>query len=1278
MESQINSEDSASATLSTVVKDPNDITTGTVGHEMDVDTPVSADHAAIENPSVDTPMSAPEEDPSVDTTMSGLDVVVEDPRVETPKSATEEEPSVDIPMSATHVVVEGSNSTFTGSITLEVDVTSSTSPPDVISTDVSTETVDPEMDVNTPTSAPDVASTEVADLEMTDAETPASNSTNLTPSISPQEHVTAESSVEASTSTISSSVYLSVPWTLIHVWEDQYTRENTLNLTNTQPLGAPDNIVAIPTSLFQEFLSFLAPRCPPVEPNVPSTTVAEEPSSNAPNTPNRARSRSAIRSARRFIPSTPLSPIIEESPDMPSKTPSLDRLINAADARRDYTSRTQMDASENDAVVEKTLPASGSSPIVVTDSMTAAASPALLRERKSERTALEIMQDVVAESACNAQVDLKCNKLIKQPTGKNVKHRAATPHSEYETPERLSQGARSATSIFDTSFRNRLARSALAQRMELRSERTQTYDADGNLVLSGGNGAGLLAGLIEEQETYDSDDDDEGMLRFAQRTPNTKQTRARMQAAESTEAPRSQSSTDNATVPETSTEAVNHDQGTAAGDTQIPQASPEIGNGQLIATTPAPTTPSRGWNIGSLLNSARSVSRFIPGFGPSTPAQPLAALPVVDNTANTDRSDSTQLALPVPENTNTSDSTQLALPVPENTNTSDSTQLALPVAENTTPLATSQVSRATQTEPRQRAPATAGPAHGARTATAPKTFRTKKDMEEQKPIIMMRGARRQKQKEDAEREEKLEKAKKAAEAKRKEEEKATVPGKKRKRPRAPTPDIIPNPPGGGYGMHPDYFCSSSSSEEDEEDDEAVDTPVRKGKQRANDSDEQPQSKRARVTDEQDEIDAAADLGERSPRGPTSYRVESEPFSHEVIGDPHRARPYTGTVFPLPTSNGSLYHGGNVFEQADSKKAARTPSHVCGPECDKEGPGRTFTVPYSDDSDEDDEDDNEEDAEDNQTASVTPKTVAKKDVDITTQKSVRKMDVDITTPRSVANNIPTPKSVASMMDVDISTPKSVANVDVDTTTAQRVEDPNAANIAYWDKLFNSPTGFTTGLEPAVTSSPQTPSRPSSSNGTLQADNGAFGTGALARARSQALKYTPKQPSGLRAQSRMSTSTVASDVGEEADEVHGGLETPAANQNSLQPNEGQQGDNNTIGPQDSSMVGNGKQGEQQGGGGTTVGEGQQQLSEGAVGGTEVEVRAAVDAVPENDLIQFDFPSMRSYAEQGIMDPEVEAYLNANWTEADTARAERSFAINFESWQAEQQFLTSSATP
>ena len=1122
--------------------------------------------------------------------------------------------------------------------------------------DNTTEAVGPEMGVDTPMCAPNVGT----DVEMGEAGAP-----------SPRPH------------------YPNTPFTLLHVWEDHYTREGPSNWAELHPRGAPDNVVAIPSYLFQEFLSLLASHGPaPVAHSVAPTASAEGPSSN---TPDRASSRSAIRSAVRSAPRTILSPILEESP-----TPSGRALSTITDSMTAVASPAPLRERES----EKTT----------------VASPAPLREQESEKTTVQIIADILAESPRAAEVDLQSNKLTNETAGNTIKHNSVASRGEGPTVGPLLQDISFEESSLNTPLRERLGRSARAQRTPLRSEQTQTYDATGNRVFSGGRRVGLLLNLVADNDKYDSDD--EGMyLLAARRNMNTRATLRREQATESTEAQSStsdatvcepnmgaqsstsnaiasepstgtQSSTGNATASEPSTEAVNDDQGTAAGQAQTPQASFEIGDGQLIAATPAPTTPGRGWNFGSLLTSARSVSRFIPGFAP-TPTRPLAVQPVTDNAATT----------------NTPDAGRLALQLPEDTNTPVSRHLALPVAETTaptTPNLTTQMSRATQTERRRRASATAGPSHGAGTATAPRTFRTKKDVEAQKLGILMRGARRQKAKEDAERKEKLEKAKKAAEQMRKEEEKDTVPGGKRKRSRSSSTSSSIN-----TFRVPD--CSTCSESEDDDEDENVATPIQKGKERANNVHDRRRSKRARVTDEQEENEATI---EDTPRGRTRYRVDREPSSYEVVGDPHRARPYTGTVCPLPSSNGSLYHGGNVFEQADSaKEAARSRSR--SPSIN------TFRVPdCSTCSEDNDEDEDEEAGEDDTlTGSKTPKSVSKMDVDITTPKTVTKLNVnldlvfgpprDATTAArpTISSSAQITKSVTNT-DVKTTTPqqeepydaathfgtligapnvvttaakptmssspqitKSVTNTDVKTTTPQREEPYDAAT--YFGTHFGAPKDATTAAKPAITSSPQTLSRKSSFSDRLPTSNDAIDTEALARARSQANKYLPKQPSGLRAQSRLSTSTVASDVGEDADGVLGGPETPAAVQISSQaPAEHQQGDSAVVGSENE--VEQQQPMDQQLDVDDEVEPIDQQLD------IDDEVRAYVEAIPEADLIQFEFPDTRSYAAQGLMDPVVEAYLEATWTEEDTARAERAFAAELENWKEDQQHAAHDRIP
>ena len=108
------------------------------------------------------------------------------------------------------------------------------------------------------------------------------------------------------------------------------------------------------------------------------------------------------------------------------------------------------------------------------------------------------------------------------------------------------------------------------------------------------------------------------------------------------------------------------------------------------------------------------------------------------------------------------------------------------------------------------------------------------------------------------------------------------PGSKRRR--IPSPDTIPNPVGGGYGMNLDYFGSDSS---DEETQETQDTQT-----------EQGPSKRAR-------IDHQARLSR----------------NHQLSGARDRARPYSGVMFADPNSM-TIYQGGNIFAEHAARVEAR--------------------------------------------------------------------------------------------------------------------------------------------------------------------------------------------------------------------------------------------------------------------------------------------------------------------------------------------------------------------
>ena len=265
-----------------------------------------------------------------------------------------------------------------------------------------------------------------------------------------------------------------------------------------------------------------------------------------------------------------------------------------------------------------------------------------------------------------------------------------------------------------------------------------------------------------------------------------------------------------------------------------------------------PETPrSRGWGLSSFLPSAQTVSRFIP-FS-SSRAAPAAA----------------------------------------------------PSSEPTTPTQPAKKRRIAQTEPRPRVQdddiqmqdtpsnATVGPAR--RRQHGPKRqLLTKGQAEEQEKIKQAKQKLREKkfqiEKEQGllqrEREEfERERARLEANETTRQEASHTT-GNKRKR--ASSPDVIPNPPGGGFGMDLDYF-GFSDADEDVED------------------------------------------GNTPTKLPASQRLNHE-LTAEEFGDPHRARPYTGTMFRFPDPKPSQPE--NVFSvgQASSpNKPAAQPNRFTVPD-----------------------------------------------------------------------------------------------------------------------------------------------------------------------------------------------------------------------------------------------------------------------------------------------------------------------------------------------------------
>lgn len=250
-------------------------------------------------------------------------------------------------------------------------------------------------------------------------------------------------------------------------------------------------------------------------------------------------------------------------------------------------------------------------------------------------------------------------------------------------------------------------------------------------------------------------------------------------------------------------------------------------------------TPRRTWGnpFGSLLNSARSVSRYLPGFANSRPELPPPRVRE-DTTNNTDA-----ITNPPP----TADPQDVAQTVSQQHDMHHIDDHAAPATEAAAP----RKHHKSRHEHRDKK------LHKSNEdVVRERNMREERRfMLEQTQIVMEEDSRR------------------AREATERQEirrlgEMASTPGGKRKR--QPSPETIPNPPGGGYGLDYAYFPYDSSDEEDNHT-----SPI-----------EEPPNKSRRL----DEPIA--------PRSPSP-----------ILGDPHRARPYYGKYFQLPA-----HAGGNVFHR----------------------------------------------------------------------------------------------------------------------------------------------------------------------------------------------------------------------------------------------------------------------------------------------------------------------------------------------------------------------------
>ncbi|MCJ1473676.1 hypothetical protein MMC13_002327 [Lambiella insularis] len=366
-------------------------------------------------------------------------------------------------------------------------------------------------------------------------------------------------------------------------------------------------------------------------------------------------------------------------------------------------------------------------------------------------------------------------------------------------------------------------------------------------------------------------------------------------------------------------------------------------------------------------------------------------------------------------------------------------------------------------------------------------------------------------------------------------ESAKTHGEKRKR---ISPTRIPNPVGCSYGMDLDFFGSDSESDEET-------------RQASDDSPSARPSKRARL----------------------SFSPPSTPV-RQMIGDPHRAEPYTGTIFADPEAN--------MFDPN---------AKVVQPETSS----LTFSVPVDSDS---------------SSASET-------EVTATTSNKGKAKQVHFSD-----THIEALPGIASSRVSSSGPPKSAmkgSSKPVDTWQQQPPPRPNPSHAAL-------PTATTSG-----------------------------DTEALARARSQALRYTPARPSGLRAASRLSSSTIAtpSDIADN-DELFVTAEPAHENEviesNEIIMDEGQMGrilDQEPLGETSGNKI--------------------RHNEEDLAKAVDPEVAAALANIPDANLARYTFPERGFSEDDG--DPEVTRYLNATWGIEDEERAHQTFERQLREWNAQQ---------
>lgn len=691
-----------------------------------------------------------------------------------------------------------------------------------------------------------------------------------------------------------------------------------------------------------------------------------------------------------------------------------------------------------------------------------------------------------------------------------------------------------------------------------------------------------------------------------------------------------------------------------------------------IQTEPIPQTPTvNPWGLNSLLNSARSVTRYLPRFTSRLTAETGRSTTEMGR-ATTELSYAPVLEASdsAPYSNSNSNSNSNSTPQIQHHQNSAHTE----PRDRTRSVAFTGIQSNTDTKQhrRQRQP-----------KTPRKSYKSKSDIQASRNTMSKRTSLQAQTAAATE-----EAAQTAAKLRAREDaEMATKTGGKRKR--LPSPDTIPNPPGCSYGMDLDYFGYDSTDEDEDEDKEEI-TPT-KGR-------------------------------------PNKSRRLSKPGDRtERSGDPKKARPYTGAYFP---NSSPTYQGGNVFDEVSSTEKARaqaaaqklvdTPRyeglmrqarqmqqrpHPSSPKIEITNLEGTFSVPDPSSSDSDPETSPEGSASRRRTSQTSETSSATKgNAGHLTSKEVASPTAKGRVQSQILRAV-----VASPNNKDSTTPTSTDRVSesskkgsVGSQTPKRVADASATRGILESTLKGNsilqPKEVSAGTKAATpqVKAPETwkqppPPRPTPSHAALPSVTSAESE-ALAIQRKKALKHQPLKPSGLRESSRMSSPMTASEIGDDVSSkdsvvdtqknpvVEGGTKAPAVRQETNNTNVGRnlyspsksvsagkglpvfniyEEYRETVDPRVAALLN-----------GTNVDSGSfgNMISHNIAGYTAKSPIKTQQVIKDVSTPTANRP--RSKRSAYTIDPKVSDYINSKWTEKDEQDAAENFKVLYAKWLAEEE--------